>query len=261
MSGSLSELLIVTPHPSGQLPADVLHDMLGDDAFNSARRAAFLRRVFLEGDPFTDLIYLVPGAEHVQAAWSRFAVDLNRDRNDTEDNGVIKLMDFDRSLLYPAGFSLSPAARESRLRRLWDAFDAQVQTELAGKRLMIVGHSMAPYGPALSPTPGVPRPGITLMLGSEAAPTLPRAQWDALQAVCAEAFAPVLTGEFTRVAIGEPWDTDTLSLNHHRRSGLPAFGIEVNAGLYLRDGEGQDEAIQGLNAGFRRFAAEALALI
>ncbi|MDB5044231.1 MAG: N-formylglutamate amidohydrolase [Deinococcus sp.] len=261
MSGSLSDLLIVTPHPSGQLPADVLHDMLGGDAFDTAKRSAFLRRVFLEGDPFTDLIYLVPGAGHVQAAWSRFAVDLNRDRNDTADNGVIKVMDFDRSPLYPAGFALSPAARESRLRRLWDAFDVQVQNELAGKRLMIVGHSMAPYGPALSPTPGVPRPGITLMLGSAAAPTFPRAQWDALQAVCAEAFAPLLTGEFTRVAIGDPWDTDTLSRNHHDRTGIPAFGIEVNAGLYLQDGEGQDGAIRALNGAFARFAAGALALV
>ncbi|WP_019012243.1 N-formylglutamate amidohydrolase [Deinococcus aquatilis] len=261
MSGPLPELLIVTPHPSGQLPADVLHDMLGADAFDSAKRAAFLRRIFLEGDPFTELIYLVPGAQHVQAPWSRFAVDLNRDRHDTEDNGVLKVMDFDRSPLYPQEFTLTPYARESRLRRLWDSFDAQVQAELAGTRLMIVGHSMAPYGPALSPTPGVPRPGITLMLGSAATPTFPRVQWDALQAVCAEAFAPLLTGEFTRVAIGDPWDTDTLSLNHHRRSGIPAFGIEVNAGLYLRDGEGQDEAIRALNAGFRQFAAGALALV
>lgn len=255
-------LLVLTPHPSGAIPADVLRDMLGADVFDDQRRAAFLRRVFLEGDPYTDLIYAVPGARYLQAPWSRFVVDLNRDRDDVVDNGVVKVMDFDRRPLYPEGFTLTPEEREARLRRFWDTFDAGVGAELAGARLMIVGHSMASHGPALGPDTGTPRPALTLMTGTDAEPTFPRDRWDALQAACAEAFAPVLTGHLTRVAVGDPWTTDTLSRTHHARTGIPAFGIEINVALYYGEwGVVRPGALQELHAAFGRFADLALGLV
>lgn len=257
-----AHLLILTPHPSGALPADVLRDMLGEGAFDLEGRAAFLHRIFLEGDPYTDLIYAVPGARYLQAPWSRFAVDLNRDRLDTDDNGVVKMMDFARRPLYPAGFVLTPGAREARLRRIWDTFDAQVRAELDGARLMIVGHSMASRGPALGPDTGTPRPALTLMLGPESAPTFPRDRWDALREACADAFAPVLTGDLTRVAVGDPWTTDTLSAHHHARTRIPAFGLEVNVALYLTEtGEPWQDDIRALARAFENFADAALALV
>jgi N-formylglutamate deformylase len=262
MTPARDALLILAPHPSGALPAALLRDMLGDDVFDTARREAFLRRVFLQGDPYTDLIYAVPGARYLQAPWSRFAADLNRDRDDTEDNGVLKLTDFARQSLYPEGFTLTPGAREARLRRVWDAFDMQVRSELDGARLMIVGHSMASHGPALGPDTGTPRPALTLMLGTETAPTFPRDRWDALQAACAEAFAPVLTGDLTRVAVGDPWTTDTLSFNHHARTGIPAFGLEINVALYYAEwGVLREGSLQELNAAFTQFADAALGLV
>lgn len=256
------ELLILAPHPSGQLPADVLIEMLGEDAFDTQKREAFVRHVFFQGDPYTDLIYAVPGARFLQAPWSRFAADLNRDRTDTEDNGVVKVMDFARTPLYPPGHRLTPEAKERRLRRIWDPFDAQVRAELPGTRLMIVGHSMAESGPALGPDQGAPRPALTLMLGTEREPTFPREGWDALRSACERAFAPVLTGRHQRVAVGDPWTTDTLSLHHSAHSGVPAFGLEINVGLYyaewsvLRDG-----ALRELNACFAEFADRALELV
>ncbi|MEF2278056.1 N-formylglutamate amidohydrolase [Deinococcus sp. YIM 134068] len=256
------QLLVLTPHPSGAIPADVLRDMLGEDVFDEDKRAAFLRRVFLEGDPYTDLIYAVPGARSLQAPWSRFVVDLNRDRDDVVDNGVVKMMDFDRHPLYPEGFALTSEAREARLRRFWDTFDAGVSAELAGARLMIVGHSMASHGPVLGPDTGTPRPALTLMLGTDAEPTFPRDRWDALQAACEEAFAPVLTGDLTRVAVGDPWTTDTLSRSHHARTGIPAFGIEINVALYYGEwGVVREGALKELNAAFGRFADAALGLV
>ncbi|MBB5235480.1 N-formylglutamate amidohydrolase [Deinococcus budaensis] len=261
MTPDRDALLVLAPHPSGALPADVLRDMLGEDAFDTPAREAFLRRVFLEGDPYTDLIYAVPGARFLQAPWSRFAADLNRRRDDTEDNGVLKLTDFARQPLYPPGFTLTPQQREARLRRVWDAFDAQVGAELAGARLMIVGHSMASHGPALGPDTGTPRPALTLMPGSEQAPTFPRDRWDALQGACAEAFAPVLTGDLTRVAVGDPWTTDTLSATWQARTGVPAFGLEINVALYYAEwGVLREGALQELNAAFTRFADAALGL-
>ncbi len=259
---TFSDLLIVTPHSSGAIPADILREMLGDDLFDTPRREAFLREIFMDGDPYTDLMYAVPGARLVSAPWSRFSVDLNRERDDTVDNGVIKLMNFDRQPLYPPEFVLTDAARETRLRRIWDSFDAAVTGELVGARLMIVGHCMATHGPKLGQDTGTPRPAICLMLGTPGAPTFPTEHWDALQAACAEAFADVIAaGPYREVKIGVPWDTDTLSAAHHQRSGVPAFGIEFNSGLYLQDKRPIDPAIRALAAGFEQFAAAALKLL
>lgn len=262
MTQARDALLVLTPHPSGALPADVLRDMLGEKMFDTPRREALLRAVFLDGDAYTELIYHVPGARHLQAPWSRFAADLNRDRSDESDNGVLKRTGFDREPLYPSAFEFDPAAREARLRRIWDPFDAQVRAELPGTRLMIVGHSMAPYGPALGPDTGAPRPALCLMPGTSAEPTFPSGLWEPLRRACEEAFADAVAGSpDPRVTIGEPWSTDTLSQTHQRHSGVPAFGIEINAGLFLQGEQPQDRALRELNAAFSRFADAALALI
>lgn len=261
-SQGLEALLVVTPHSSGAIPADILREMLGDDIFNTPKREAFLRDIFMDGDPYTDLMYAVPGAKLVSAPWSRFAVDLNRERDDRVDNGVIKLMNFDREPLYPAAFSLSDQERENRLRRIWDTFDRAITSELGGSQLMIVGHCMASQGPKLGHDTGTPRPAICLMLGTEAEPTFPREQWAALQAACASAFADVIAqSEYREVKIGVPWETDTLSATHHQRSGIPAFGIEFNSGLYLKDGQAIDSALLGLSRAFEVFARSALDLV
>lgn len=256
-------LLIVTPHSSGAVPADILRDMLGADLFDQARRTALLRRIFLDGDAYTDLIYALPGARFLPAPWSRFVVDLNRERDDRVENGVLKLTTFDRQPLYPAGFSPTEAERERRLRAHWDTFDAELRGQLQGARLMIVGHSMAPQGPQLGPDTGTPRPAICLMLGTPEAPTFPYALWPALQAACAGAFADLIaSGAYREVKIGVPWDTDTLSAAHHRHSGVPAFGIELNCGLFLQpDGEAEQEITRQLNASFAAFADAALQLL
>ncbi|WP_229753077.1 N-formylglutamate amidohydrolase [Deinococcus aerophilus] len=262
MTPERTSLLIVTPHPSGQLPADVLREMLGDDIFDTPAREAFLQRLFDDGDAYTDLLYSLPGARHVQAPWSRFAVDLNRERDDRVDNGVIKHTDFDRRPLYGPGYDLSEQAREERLRRLWDPFDAAVTAALSGARLMIVGHSMAPFGPKLGLDTGTPRPAICLMPGTEAAPTFPHDRWGALQNAAETAFADVINASpYRRVTLGEPWSTDTLSLSHSRRSGVPAFGIEFNAGLHLQEGRPVDAVMRQMNAAFAVFAEAALQLV
>lgn len=263
----LSKLLIVTPHASGALPPDVLRAMLGEDAFDTEKRGALLRRVFLEGDPYTDLIFNLPGAAQLSAPWSRFAADLNRERDDLSDNGVLKLFDFDRQPLYPDGFQFTPQTREERLQAVWDPFERDLTAALKGKSLLIVGHSMAPYGPALGPDRGQPRPGITLMLGTPAEPSFPADRAAAVRAAAERAFAGVLAGEaFGRVAVGDPWDSDTISVRHARPGGVEvgvaAFGIEINAGLYLEQGgAARPGQLARLNAAFEQFAALALDVV
>ena len=264
-------LLILTPHSSGQLPTQVMHQMLGEAVYDTQAREALQRRIFLDGDPYTDLLFLVPGARTLNAPWSRFVVDLNRERPDTSDNGVVKRTGFDLQALYPDG---TEPDTEDRLRLYWDSFDAQVRAELdmaeleraelAGVplSLLMVGHSMGMYGPALGPDHGQPRPALTLMLGEGERTTFPQALTEPLRLAAEQAFSPVLSSaEVSRVAVNDPWTTDNLSLRYgHAR--LPAFGLEINAGLYLTpDGQPRGERIQALNACLQVFAAAALELV
>jgi N-formylglutamate deformylase len=252
-------LLILTPHSSGQLPALTMHQMLGEAVYQTQAREELQRRIFLDGDPYTDLLFLLPGARTLNAPWSRFVVDLNRERHDDSDNGAVKRTGFDLKSLYPEG---SEPDAEDRLRRYWDSFDAQVNAELEGVKLLMVGHSMGMYGPALGPDHGQPRPALTLMLGEGSGATFPLALQEPLRQAAATAFAGVLNGaEVDRVAINDPWTTDDLSRRYgHAR--LPAFGLEINAGLYLTsNGFPRDERIRSLNQSLRTFAQMALELV
>jgi N-formylglutamate deformylase len=252
-------LLILTPHSSGQLPALTMHQMLGKAVFDTQARTALHRRIFLDGDPYSDLLYLMPGARTLQAPWSRFVVDLNRERDDVSDNGVVRRTAFDRTPLYPHGVSLGT---EDRLRRYWDSFDAQVRAELPGIKLLLVGHCMGRYGPSLGPDHGQLRPALSLMLGEGDHPTFPVALHEPLRLAAEQAFAGVLKeAEISRVVINDPWITDDLSLRYGH-AGLPAFGLEINTGLYLtKGGEPRDERIRALNSCLQVFAAAALALV
>ncbi len=272
--------LIVTPHSSGHVPADVLHDMLGDALFDPARRAAHLRHIFDEGDPYTDLIFSVPGAQALHAGVSRFVVDLNRDRASGGANGVIKLTDFDGVPLYPREFRLSGAAREERLRRHWDPFHAEIERVLAGGGVTLVvnGHSMQPRGPAIGPDAGQSRPALTLMTAGDARGELlphrahssvPAAQARALLDLVQRHFAPLLNGSGpTRIALNDPWQVDELTYRYSapaRARPVPGFGLEVNRALYLRQEGGAEvpdgDAIRALNQAFRAFLPDALSVV
>ena len=76
----------------------------------------------------------MPGAAQLSAPWSRFAADLNRERDDQSDNGVLKLFDFARQPLYPSGFTFSPQAREARLQAVWDPFERDLSAALGESR-------------------------------------------------------------------------------------------------------------------------------
>ena len=160
-------VLVLTPHNSGFIPTDILAEMLGEDIYSIEKRNGRLSWMFDEGDPYTDIIYHAPEAYNLQALTSRFVVDLNRERGQLGENGVIKLTDFEKRPLYPDGFVLTPEKREERLRRYYDSFHNEVEEMLVQAiDLIIDGHSMQPYGPKISPDAGKLRPAITLMTSS-----------------------------------------------------------------------------------------------
>lgn len=275
-------VLVLTPHSSGYVPSDILAEMLGDDVFSAKARAKRLEWLFLEGDQYTDLIYQAPEAHNLHAQNTRFVVDLNRDRNEAGENGVIKLTDFEKRPLYPEGFVLTSEKREERLRRYFDTFHAEVEATLKTNdiRLIIDGHSMQPRGPKISPTPGVPRPAITLMTSSneEGKPlehkthtSISPEQTKTVMALLEKHFAPIIAESTTvphEIALNHPWSHDELSYrysNPKRKKPIPAFGIEFNHALYLLYKGGKEfpneSVIKQLNEAFQNFLREVVRIV
>ena len=159
-------ILVSTPHCSGHAPYWLLERMMqtGDS------EASVKRRLFKEGDPYTDVIFNIPEAEAIlNAPASRFVADLNRDRNEGGENGVIKLTDFERRPFFPTGYSLSGQEREMRLSLYYDPYHAALdkalrvpQGERGGVRFFIDGHSMTAHGPAIGPDQGKSRPALCI---------------------------------------------------------------------------------------------------
>lgn len=265
--------LVITPHSSAQVPAEVLAQMLGERFYEAPERQARLEWLFREGDPYTEVLFHAPEAHTLQAPYSRFVVDLNRQRDEGGNNGVIKLTDFEERPLYPAGFTLSEPEREERLRRYWDSFHAEIERVLGTHevRLLVNGHSMQPTGPAIGPDAGKPRPGICLMAGTDAegrplsaSPSLPQKLALEVLGLARKHFSALLRGQPAEaIALGEPWASDPLSQRYSdpaRARPVWGFGLEFNRALYLRYEGGQeypnDPMIRALNGAFREFLAE-----
>jgi N-formylglutamate deformylase len=275
-------VLVLTPHSSGHVPTDILAEMMGSSVFSSPARQKRLEWMFLEGDQYTDLIYHSPEAYNLHAQTSRFVVDLNRDRNEGGENGVIKLTDFEKHPLYPTDFALTPKRREERLRRYFDSFHAEVEAMIEAHdiQLFIDGHSMQPRGPKISPTPGVPRPAITLMTSSDehggplagkTHTSISREQTKEVLRLLEKHFMFIIKASSDvphEIALNKPWSYDELSYRYSdpkQKKPLPAFGIEFNHALYLLYEEGKElpneSVIKQLNEAFQNFLREVVEIV
>lgn len=287
-------LLIVTPHSSGWAPQEVLWEMLGEAALDLDARRRRLEHLFDQGDPYTEVMFTLPGARHLHAVASRFVVDLNRARDFPGSNGVIKLTDFDGRPLYPPGFELGAAAAEERLARYWDSFHREVERVLAlpapgaGGRveLLIAGHAMSATGPAIGPDVRRRRPALTLMTGGDAegeacghgppslAPEVARLLRGAAERCFGALLEPLDAAPDTdppprpEVVLNRPWSVDEIAHRYsrpQRPATIPGFGLEINRALYLRAGEPRERPDPGrvaaLQRAFAAFAAEALAAV
>ncbi|MDB5104971.1 MAG: glutamine synthetase catalytic region [Fibrobacteres bacterium] len=154
-------LLVSTPHCSGQVPYWLMARMLQ----TGESEAGLRRRLFKEGDPFTDVLFNIPDVDTtLNAPVSRFVADLNRERTEGGENGVIKMTDFDRRPFYPTGYALSQQEREMRLALYYDPYHATLDRTLRSGRIrfFIDGHSMTAHGPLIGPDQGRPRPALCI---------------------------------------------------------------------------------------------------
>jgi len=248
----MRDLLVTVPHHSGAVPLEILAEMLGDDLHDEAACAARRERLWREGDPHTDRLFLLPGARLVTAAVSRFVVDLNRHPDDRGPNGVVKLRDFGGESLYAGGAAPDEDAVAARVRRFYEPFHAQVEHELRRRRplALIDAHSMTATGPDLGPDHGAIRPAASLITGGgpDGEPTdgpvsLPgpaaRALAEALERALAARLPLGVDGAPSGVRINDPFAVGEIQRRYAAPNApirVPAVGIEINRSLF-EDGE------------------------
>jgi N-formylglutamate deformylase len=238
-------ILISTPHCSAHVP----HWMLARMLQTGESEAGLRRRLLREGDPFTDAIFHVPEAEIIiNAPASRFVADLNRERAEGGENGVIKLTDFERRPFFPTGYALSPEEREQRLIQYYDPYHAAMERALRGGRIrfFLDGHSMTAYGPAIGPDQGKPRPALCIGNFGDAdgdpvagpvscPPPLARGIRDKLAELLKGPLAD--SGLPEGPALNRPFDGGHILRKYSAAPfSIPGAMIEVNRALYLDEG-------------------------
>jgi N-formylglutamate deformylase len=263
-------LLISTPHCSGQAPGDILARMLETGEAEEALK----RRLLKEGDPYTDEIFRLPQARAtVNATASRFVVDLNRERNEGGENGVIKRTDFARVPFYRGEYVLDEAERERRLSLYYDPYHRALETAIAagGIRFFIDGHSMEARGPAIGPDGGKPRPALCIgnfgdengdSLGGPTScdPELARRIRFLLNGFIANLLRE--PGAPQGVLLNNPFDGGHILSRYTRPPfAIPGVMIEVNRALYLDEETLQPlpGRIEKLRTAFARLAEAILA--
>lgn len=236
-------LLVSTPHCSGHVP----HWIFANMAETGESPEALRRRIFREGDPFTDEIFHIPeAAVTVNALASRFVADLNRARDEEGENGVIKLTDFERRPFFPSGFTVSPKDRELRLTLYYDPYHLALEKALSGStiRFFIDGHSMTSYGPAIGPDQDEPRPALCIgnFGDGKGEPvngqpvSCPPVQARRIRDFLAEALADMIreSGLPEGPALNKPFDGGHVLRKYSAAPySVPGVMIEVNRALYL----------------------------
>jgi N-formylglutamate amidohydrolase len=153
-------ILVTMPHASSILPPEIRNTQLR----SGESPEALDLRLLAQGDPFTGELYAGFGVAEFPAPYSRFAVDLNRGRQERGPDGVIRPWDFDQRSFYAHGEE--PDEKESlrRLTAYWDPYHNAIATRLKESdiRLLWDGHSLSGTGPALGPDQGRPRPLLCL---------------------------------------------------------------------------------------------------
>ncbi len=265
--------LILTQHNSGNVPFNILADMLGDEVHNAKRRETFLDYLYHEGDPYTDALFYCEDASHIHALTSRFVVDLNRRRDEGGLNGVIKVTDFSGRPLYREDFRFTEKRIEERLKRYYDPFHETVNRMLAKEDIdfFVDGHAMTSKGPNIGPDTGKPRPALCVMTGGDKQGE----PLDTHTSLCASQARLVvdLLWQYFGDIIKDSDAPDSILLNDpfgaggtiqrlsnpHWPSHKAGFGIEINKSLYMESCHGQDVPIEGrialLNTRFQAFMA------
>ncbi len=239
-------ILITNPHCSGEIPEEIFARMLECGESETDLR----KRIFSEGDPFTDLLYDLPVTSILRAPYSRFAVDLNRGREEGGPDGVIKSVDFQLRPFYASDYRISAADRERRLIAYYDPWHQSIDEVLnrGGIRFLLDGHSMSAQGPIMGPDLEKPRPALCLgNLGDvngepvdgqivSLNPDIARAVRDYANEIVGKAFPN--WDRSNLVLLNQPFDGGYVVEQYTRPPSphpVPGLLFEINRALYLNE--------------------------
>lgn len=236
-------LLVTVPHAGVWVPPAIETAML-----RTGENPSHLLRRLMDGcDPYTDRIYDWPETRfRAGTRISRFVVDLNRSRDDLNENGVIKRCDFNRVSFYPQVHTLSANEQEFRLNQYWDPPYRAIEKALAkgGFKLLVDGHSMSHRGPTLGPDGGALRPAICLGVSVmdvrgrrfTCSQSVIEAATQAAEAGVQEAFPDWPADR--RVGVDKPFDGGHIAYHFSHPQwdwALPTLMLECNRDLYLNE--------------------------
>ncbi len=240
------QLLISIPHGSDYVPTEIFKEMLGSGESPEKLR----HRIFAQGDPFTDEIFAFPLAlKIVKAEYSRFVVDLNREIEEDDENGIMKLIDFDRKPLYAKNYTLSEDKKDQRLQKYYDPYHRELEKYLQQKEILgfIDGHSMSAFGPSLGPDQGKPRPAFCISNFGDANGdfvchplSFPAEGTRALKNKAQEIFEYFLIEENLprQIFLNQPFDGGSILRKYSELGNpysKPGLMVEVNRALYLNE--------------------------
>ena len=234
------------PHASTALPPKIRKAMLR----SGESPASLNRRLLAHGDPLTGEIYAGVGLADFPAPFSRFAVDLNRGREEDGPDGVIRPWDFDKRPFYAPGEEPDAAERERRLAAYWDPYHRALAERLArgDARMLWDGHSLSGTGPALGPDQGRRRPLLCLGNHGDAegnplpdrpptfSPAAMRGLRDAAKISLAVAFPDWPDDDLCR--LNDPFESGYLNYHYShpdRDPPIPAILCEINRDSYWNE--------------------------
>jgi N-formylglutamate deformylase len=223
-------LLIHLPHSSKVVPPDVRRDILIGD-----RELA--EEILTIADLYTDELYVLDGAARVRNEYCRLVFDPERFRDDKDE----PMAAFGMGAIYASTVggsalrALTPAARESMMKRYYDPYHARLEKavsgilEKRGKCLIVDGHSFTSWPLPFEKDQSPERPDICIGTDSYHTP---------------EALTVRIEEHVTRQGLSTrrnaPFAGAITPMKHYRKDArVASVMIEVNRKLYMNEQTGE----------------------
>lgn len=196
------------------------------------------RQIEVDGDEGAAEIYSFTNQVrgHLSTEIARVAVDLNRDEADRRPDGVVKQTTIWNEPVYSQ--PLSETLIEQLLDRYYRPYHRQLREAINRSHLLAIDcHTMAEFGPPLSPDPGTRRPMICL--GDDHGRTCPAGWMKILYSSFEQQFP-------NSVQINQPFAGGFITRNHGRHH--PWVQLEVSRSQDLTNVEKKQRIVRALES-------------
>lgn len=232
MNGSRHAFVISLPHCGRSIPEDIRRSLaLSEDKIEEST------------DIGTEEVFgAVPALKVLRTEWSRLTVDLNRDRHQRGEKGVVALVDYGEQAIYRPDCIPGEEEIQRRIKAYYLPYHLQLQSALKDPRVRALFdcHSMNGIGPAGAPDPGKKRKDLTLSNNGDERGCSHPARGGI---TCPPEMLEKIRGAFEAcgfsVAINFPYSGGFITTHYGDelvRLGRVAVQIELNQDLYCKPG-------------------------